>query len=225
MKKKLEKIYNISAATIFSIYALISLIFVLFVPKYNILFSGWWALIIILPALGSFLFQRNKLGSLYLLLVGVCCILVSNDILTLKKCFTILLCLGIIFVGINIVKETLKIPEKKNSISKYIPLYYAFLGSTEEKVTTEFKGGYTKVFFGYMNLDLKNAIIENNSTLKVISVFGTTDIYLPENIEVLTTNTNILGGTENLKETSQKSKKTNKLYVESISILGNTKIK
>ncbi len=225
MKEKLEKIYNITFASLFSIYALISLILFIFLPKYNLLFKGWWALVIILPALGSFLFQKNKLGSLYLLIVGIVLILFSNGILTLNKCFTILLCLGIIFIGINIVKETLKIPENKKSISKYIPLYYAFLGSTEEKVTTKFTGGYSKVFFGYMSLDLSDAEIEESSTLKVISVFGSTDIILPDDIEVLTTNTNILGGTENIKKTPEKNKKTKKLHVESISILGSTKIK
>lgn len=225
MKNNLEKIYNVCSATLFSVYALISLIFLIFIPKYNILFNGWWTLIIILPSLGSFLFHKNKLGSLYILIIGILLFLSSNSIINLNKCFTILTCLGIIFIGINIVKSTLKIPENKNSTLNYTSLYYAFLGATEERIETDFAGGYTKVIFGSMHLDLKDALIKNDSTLKVISIFGTTEISLPENVEIITTNTNILGGTENIRKTNKKNKQNNKIYIESISILGTTKLK
>lgn len=224
MKENIEKIYNVSTAILFSLYALIAMILTLVLPKYSIFFPGWWTLILIIPSLGSLLFQNNKGFSLYTLIVGILLLLSCNSIISLNKCFTILLCLAIIFIGINIVKVTLKIPERKNSNTKFVPFYYAFFGSTEEKIETKFSGGYTKLVFGYLSLDLRNAKIEKNSTLKVLSIFGETDILVPENTEVITSNTNILGGTENLKK-SNESKKANKLYIESISILGNTRIK
>lgn len=224
MINKLEKIYNIGTATIFSIYALIALIFTIFLPKYNIFFNGWWTLFIILPSLGSVLFYKNKLTSLYVLTIGILLLLGCNDILSLNKCFTILLCLGIILIGISIIKSTIKIPQKKDSNTKYVPFYYTILGATEEKVSAPFEGGYTKVCLGHLILDLSNAKIANNSTLNVVSIFGTTELILPEEVEVITTNTNVLGGTENLKA-SVKSKNKKKLYVDSTSILGSTKIK
>ena len=156
--------------------------------------------------------------------MGILLLLSSNSIITYNKCFTILICLAIIFIGIDIIIVTLRIPEKKKSNTKYIPFYYAFFGSTDEKVESKFSGGYTKLVFGHLSLDLSSAKIEKNSTLKVLSVFGETEIILPSNIEAITTNTNILGGTENLKNSSS-SKKSNNIYIESISILGNTKIK
>lgn len=225
MINKLEKIYNVVTAILFSVYALIALIFVLFLPKYNILFSGWWTLIIIIPSLGSLLFQHNKGTSLYLLILGICILLTNLQILNFNKCFTILICLAIIFIGINIVKTTLKIPNKKDSNTKFVPFYYAFLGSTEEKVENKFSGGNTKVVFGYLSLDLKNTKIEKNSTLKVLSIFGETEIFLPDNVEVITSSSNILGGTENLRKADTSSKKTNKIYIETLSILGNTRIR
>ena len=225
MINKLEKIYNVITAILFSIYALTALIFVLFLPKYNILFPGWWTLIIIIPSLGSLLFQHNKGTSLYLLILGACLLLMNLQILSFNKCFTILICLAIIFIGINIVKTTLKIPNKKDSNTKFVPFYYAFLGSTEEKVENKFSGGNTKVVFGYLSLDLRNTKIEKNSTLKVLSVFGETEIFLPENVEVITSSSNILGGAENLRKTDTTSKKNNKIYIETLSILGNTRIR
>lgn len=224
MIKKLEKIYNIGTATAFSIYALIALILTIFLPKYNIFFTGWWTLFIILPSLGSVLFYKNKLTSLYILTIGILLLLGCNDILSLNKCFTILLCLGIILIGISIIKSTIKIPQKKESNTKYVPFYYTILGATEEKISTPFEGGYIKVCLGHLILDLSDAKITNNSTLNVLSIFGSTELIVPEEVEVITNNTNILGGTENLK-ISVKSKNKKKLYIESMSILGSTKIK
>lgn len=224
MMNKLEKVYNIGVTSLFCIYAMIALVLAIALPKYNILFPGWWSLIVIIPSLGSLLFQSNKGLSLYTLITGIVILITCNGIIDIKKCFTILVCLGIIFIGINIIKVTLKIPEKKDSNTKFIPFYYAFLGSTEEKVETKFSGGTTKVVVGSLFLDLTNAKIEKNSTLKVLSVFGETEILLPQNIEVVTSNTNVLGGTENLRKNNA-NKKGNKLYIESISILGNTRIK
>lgn len=224
MMNKLEKVYNIGVTSLFCIYAMIALVLAIALPKYNILFPGWWSLIVIIPSLGSLLFQSNKGLSLYTLITGIVILITCNGIIDIKKCFTILVCLGIIFIGINIIKVTLKIPEKKDSNTKIIPFYYAFLGSTEEKVETKFSGGTTKVVVGNLFLDLTNAKIEKNSTLKVLSVFGETEILLPQNIEVVTSNTNVLGGTENLRKNTT-NKKGNKLYIESISILGNTRIK
>lgn len=225
MKNNLEKIYNIGISILFIVYSLVALVLCIFLPKYNILFPGWWTLILIIPSLGSLLFQSNKGSSLYLLIVGILLLLSCNSILSFKKCFTILICLAIIFIGINIIKTTLKIPNKKDSNTKYVPFYYAFLASTEEKIESKFNGGYTKVVFGYLNLDLRNAKIEKNSTIKVLSIFGETELLLPDSIEVITSNTNILGGTENIRKSNNSAKKNNKVYIESISILGNTKIR
>jgi predicted membrane protein len=220
----IEKIYNISTAIIMSIYVFIATALIFIMPKYNIFFSGWWTLLIIVPSLGNLLFQSNKGISLYTLTAGVLFMLTTNNILPLNKCFTILGCLAIIFIGINIVISTIKVPELKPNNAKKVPFYYVLFGSTEEKIVTKFNGGYTKLICGYLNLDLRNAKLEKNTKIKVLSVLGETEILLPDNVEVITSNTNILGGTENLLQ-QQKNKKTNKIYIESISILGNTKIR
>lgn len=225
MKNKLEKIYNITTSTAFSIYALVALILTIFLPKYNIFFKGWWTLFLIIPSLGNVLFHKNKASNLYILLIGILILLSSYNILSLNKCFTILLCLGIILLGINIVKATIRIPQKNNSSTDYVPYYYAFLGVTEEKISAEFKGGTTKVLFGNIILDLSEAQIINDTVLNVLSVFGETTIILPDNTLVETRNTNILGGTENTKKTSKQNKKASKIFIDSMSILGSTKIK
>ena len=60
MMNKLEKVYNIGVTSLFCIYAMIALVLAIALPKYNILFPGWWSLIVIIPSLGSLLFQRIK---------------------------------------------------------------------------------------------------------------------------------------------------------------------
>ncbi len=224
MINKIERTYNLITIISLIIYSIVGLIFAIFMPKYNIFFPGWWTLLFIIPALGTLLFHKNKINSLYIIISGVLFFLLSNSIINVNKCFTILLCLGIIIIGINIVKATITIPEKKSTNQKNAPFYYTLLGATEEKYTGIFSGCYVKALIGSIVLDLRDCKIENNSTINVTSIFGETEILLPDNVEVINSNINVLGGTENLKPTSKAKRKT-KVYIESTSILGGTKIK
>jgi len=227
MKERIEKIFYIVFSIVFSIYALLAIILLLFLPKYNILFPGWWTFIILLPSLGSLLFKNNKLNSSYLFIIGILLLLWSLKIMSFYKCFTIFLCLGIIVIGVHIVLSILKISENKLHIHNSFPFYYTFLGSTEEKIGIQFQNGESKVLFGYLSLDLRYAKIEKDAILKVFSLFGETEIFLPEDVEVIISNTNILGGTENIRNFKKNTlkKKGSKITIESMSIFGSTKIK
>ena len=126
------------------------------------------------------------------------------------------------------VKRAVDLVKEQVALGKRVYTYGPIIHNeevTEEKVENKFSGGNTKVVFGYLSLDLRNTKIEKNSTLKVLSVFGETEIFLPENVEVITSSSNILGGAENLRKTDTTSKKNNKIYIETLSILGNTRIR
>lgn len=223
MKEKVEKIYNITTGIALAIYAIIGIIFAIFIPKYSIFFKGWWTLLFAIPALGQVLFQSKKGISLYILISSVLILLSLNGVFGINKCFTILLCLAIMFIGINIVMVTFKIPNKID-ITKYVPFYYSLFSSAEEKITSKFVGGNVKVIFGYLSLDLSNAKIEKNSTIKIVTICGETEVFLPEDTYLTTSSSNLFGGTENQK-INKKGRRSNNVCIETINILGNTKIK
>ncbi len=159
-----EKIFNTIIATALITYAITASLTAI-IKDVNIFFKGWWTLLFILPAIGMLFFQRNKKSSLFVILVGVIILLGIYKVLTINKCFIILLSLVIIFIGINIIEITFRIPKKKNSTEKYLPNYYAIFGSVEEKNSTKFIGGRVHSIFGQVVLDLTQAKIEDSSTI------------------------------------------------------------
>ena len=218
-----EKIFNTIIATALITYA-ITAVLTSIIKDVNIFFKGWWTLIFILPAIGMLFFQRNKKSSLFLILVGVIILLGVYKVLTVNKCFIILLSLVIIFIGINIIQVTFRIPKKRNSTEKYLPNYYAIFGSADEKNSTKFSGGYVHAIFGQVILDLTDSKIEDGSTIKLLNIFGSSELLLPRNIEILSSSKSTLGSSENYKNNKSRGRK-NKLYIESVNILGGTKVK
>lgn len=220
-----EKVWNIMVAIGMIIYALVAILLLIVADK-NIFFDGWWTLILILPACGSLLFQSNKRSSFFILLVGIDLLLTCLKVLTVNKCFIILLSLVIIFIGLNIIFVTLNKPAKKDGIIKNVPLYYAIFGVIEEYLPmVKFDGGRIISLFGSSVIDFTNTKIENNANLKVKSIFGSSEIVLPENVEVVSKNINILGGTENYKQNHNKRGRKIRLYVDSFSLFGSFKIR
>lgn len=217
-----EKIYNILISVICCVYAITTLIFLFALPKYNLLFPGWWTFFLIFPSLGNLLFQKNKISSAYILTTGILLLLSCLKIITFIKCFTIFICLGIIILGISIIKSTLSVTKNKDT-KKTLPIFYTFVGSTEEFVSTTLtNGGEIMAICGATSINMKDATFKNNSVIKTKSVLGTVELIFPENVEVITTTKTYLGEVQNYKKT-RKSK--TKVYVESTSILGSTKIK
>lgn len=218
-----EKIYNILISIICCVYAITTLVFLFFIPKYNLLFPGWWTFILIFPSLGNLLFQKNKVSSAYVLTTGILLLLSCLKVITFIKCFTILICLAIIIIGINIIKTTLNLPIKKDDTKKTLPLFYTIVGATEEFSSTTLKeGGEVVAICGATSIDMSDSTFKNKSVIKTKSILGTVELIFPENVEVIMNNKNFLGETLNYKK-NKKSR--TKVYVESTSILGSTKIK
>ena len=191
--------------------------------KYNLLFKGWWTFFIIFPSLGNLLFQKNKISSAYILLTGILLLLTNQGVMPFIKCFTILVSLGIIIIGINIIKTTLNLNKEKKDTKKTLPLFYTICGSTEEIASkTLSEGGEVLAICGSTSINMKDSTFKNKSVIKAKSILGTVELIFPDNIEVINSAQTYLGESLNYKK-DKKSK--TKVYVESTSILGSIKIK
>lgn len=218
-----EKIYNVLVGIICCVYAITTLVFLIFLPKYNLLFKGWWTFFIIFPSLGNLLFQKNKISSAYILLTGILLLLTNQGVIPFIKCFTILVNLGIIIIGINIIKTTLNLNKEKKDTKKTLPLFYTICGSTEEIASkTLSEGGEVIAICGSTSINMKDSTFKNKSVIKAKSILGTVELIFPDNIEVINSAQTYLGESLNYKK-DKKSK--TKVYVESTSILGSIKIK
>ena len=217
-----EKIYNVIVSIICCVYAITTIVFLFVLPKYNLLFPGWWTLILIFPSLGNLLFQKNKVSSAFVLSSGILLLLASLGVIDFTKCFTILICFAIIIIGISIIKMTFNLTKQKDT-NKTLPLFYTVFGATEEIASkTLSEGGEVIAICGSTSINMKDSSFKKDSVIKTKSILGSVELIFPENVEVITSPKNYVGEALNYK-TSKKSK--TKVYVESISILGSVKIK
>ena len=218
-----EKIYNVVVSIICCVYAITTIVFLFALPKYNLLFPGWWTFILMFPSLGNLLFQKNKVSSAFVLTSGILLLLASLEVISFTKCFTILICFAIIIIGISIIFTTFNLGKEKKDTKKTLPLFYTIFGATEEIASTTLReGGEVIAICGSTIIDMKDATFKNHSVIKTKSILGSVELKLPSNVEVITNPKNYVGEALNYK--TNKKQKT-KIYVESVSILGSIKIK
>ena len=94
-----------------------------------------------------------------------------------------------------------------------------FSGRTHMAVLEEAE---LNVIFGGAQLDLRNAIIEGDCTVRANCIFGGITVLVPENVNVKVNSSNIFGGCSN-KTTDHPGAHT--VYITSNSIFGGTSIK
>ena len=218
-----EKIFNVTTQILFIIYIIVALVLKIF-TSYNLFFKGWYLLIILIPSISALLFHKNRLNSLLIIGIIITVYLTISKVLGINKCFIILACLGIIYLGLNIIISNLFIP-KIYTFNKNNRFYWSLFSETRDVVSnTTFNGGTIWSIFGSTTLDLSQSRIEDYSVIKVISIFGSSNVVIPSSVNVLLNSINILGDSKNMI-TSEKNKKNNDVYIKSITILGSLKLR
>ena len=169
----------------------------------EIFFDGWWTLIIIIPsALG--LFQHgSKLSSALGLLIGMLLLLAARDKISWGEVGRIFLPAMLVLVGLSIIfKKNFKLGkiENKDETSSYIAI---FSGAEDNIENEKFLGTNIVAIFGGVELNLKNAIIDQDVVINCTTVFGGIDLVLPDNVNVKTSGVPIFGGIENKKQNAK----------------------
>lgn len=190
--------------------------------------KGWWTLFIIVPALGSMIQNGIKTGNLIALTIGTLLFLASRDIVsgaTISK-----LIVPIVFVGIGIsmmfrenFNEKIKNIRNLNKDGKVE--YSAIFGGQEIVANNEkFIGANINAIFGGIDVNLKNAVIDEDVVINVTSIFGGVDIVVPNDVIVKVSSTPIFGGVSN-KAMNSKDTNSHTIYVNCVCMFGGVEIK
>ncbi len=200
------------------------------ISNINLLFSGWWTFLIIIPSFIGLINDKEKTSSFIFLVIGVWLFLAERELIEYGLLFKLLLPVVLISVGLILVfkdilsingKEIKNINVNNESDNKYIALF----GSQDLKFEDEkVKNINLKSIFGDIKLDLRKSIIEKDIVINTLSVFGKMDIYVPENVKVKVSSTPIFGGV-NIKRVKQHGKSTITIYLNSICICGGVDLK
>lgn len=175
------------------------------VTDIDIFFDGWWSLFLILPGFFGLLTEKDKMGNLILLLIGVGLLLGAQDAIGYDKVWKLALIVCLILVGLRMVfRGSCKKMAKKPPVTEgKLNCINAVFGAQDLDYSgQEFEGLELNTVFGGIECDLRRAIFTKDVVIKTNAVFGGIDVLLPENVNVQLSSTSIFGGMEDQRRTS-----------------------
>ena len=171
--------------------------------NFKLFFHGWWTLFIIIPCLINIVENGFGTGNIVGLTIGVVFLLSSqgivNSTIVAKLIFpTILILIGIKIIFRDNFNKVMKKSINMNFNREGCLEYTSIFGSQREIYPNEqFKGASILAVFAGMELNLTNAIINEDIVINATSIFGAVDIVVPNNVKVKISSIPIFGGAAN----------------------------
>ncbi len=198
----------------------------------NIFFDGWWTLFIIVPCFIGLFKEREKTGNIIGLLIGTALLLACQDILNFEIIWKLAFPAILVIIGLSLIfkdtinsevnKEIKKLNENKTKDGGYCA---TFSGQNLNFDGEKFSGTDLTAVFGGIKCDLRNAIIEDDVVINVSSIFGGTEIYIPEDVKVKVKSTSIFGGVDEKKKNKIESAEAHTIYINATCLFGGAEIK
>ena len=198
----------------------------------NIFFDGWWTLFIIVPCFIGLFKEREKTGNIIGLIIGIvlllCCQgLLNFDLIWKLALPTILVIIGISFIFKDTFDHKINGEIKKLNKNRVKDNGYCatFSGQNVNFDGEKFNGTDLTAVFGGLNCDLRNAVIESDSVINVSSIFGGTEIIVPENVKVKIKSTSMFGGVDEKRKNKFDNQESNTIYINATCLFGGVEIK
>lgn len=198
----------------------------------NIFFNGWWTLFIIVPCFIGLFKEKSKTGNIIGLLIGVVLLLCAQGVLNFSTIWKLILPAILIIIGISFIfKDTFdkKVSQKIKELNKNkanSEEYCATFSEQNVKFDGEkFNGTDLTAVFGSVKCDLKNAIIENDVIINASSIFGGTEIILPENANVKVKSSSIFGGVDEKRKNQEQNNSGYTIYINATCLFGGVEIR
>ena len=224
MKKYKNIVYGIMLILLGIIIALISLDII----HTNLLFKGWWTLVIIIPSIIGLLFDDDKLGNLISLIIGILLLLGVRNIIDYKILLKLFVPILLVTVGLSLIlknilesKKTLQIKEL-NKVKDNTKDIFATLSNETKKIIGEFKGISIDAVFSNVELDLREAEIKKDQVINVSTIFSGVTILTNNNIKVIVKSDSLFGGVSNHIEEKDEAKA---IYINASCLFGGVEIK
>jgi len=225
MKKASSIIWGIVLIAIGAIFALNAMN----ITDIDLFFDGWWTLFIIVPCAVGLFTEREKLGNIIGIAVGVFLLLCCQDILSFSLLWKLLVPVIIVVIGLKMVlsgifggKAHEMLAKQKEDGKAPKNAFAAFSGSDLKLDGELFEGAELTAIFGGVECDLRGAVIEGDCAIKVTAIFGGIDLLVPNGVNVKVNSTSLFGGVSN-KTAAHKDAPT--IYVSGICMFGGVDVK
>lgn len=227
----MNKISNVLWGIILIIIGIILGLNALEITNINVFFDGWWTLFIIVPSINGIIKDKDKVGNIFGLFIGIAVLLICQNIIDFDLLWKLIIPTALILVGLSLIfkSNTMgKIKKEINKITKSKTIdksYCSTFSSMNIKLDDEEVDKYElNAIFGELIIDLTEIKIKKDILITACSVFGNTKIIVPEDIEVKVLSTSILGDiSDKRKKLSSEKKKT--IYIDATAIFGGVEIK
>lgn len=199
------------------------------ITNIDIFFDGWWTLFIIVPSFISLLSKKdNKLSSFICLIVGILLLLASLNVFDFEIIWELFFPFVVVLIGLSLIfgKKTDPILNEKIKVLDKDGLEQItgiFAASDITKSGEKFESALINAVFGAVKLDLRDALLEEETVIGASAIFGGIEIYVPEDCVVKVKSTPIFGGVSNDRKSTQEPKKT--IYIDALAVFGGIDIK
>lgn len=200
---------------------------------FELFFEGWWTLFLILPAAIGLLTEKDKVGNLTLLAVGVFLLLACRDVVSFSMVWKLVLAVCLLAVGAHVLwggifgkrnEKRLKRMRETADSSRYRNAFALFSGN-EQRIDGEIiSGANLTAIFGGVEMDLRGAIIPENAEIRVTCLFGGIDLFLPEDVKIRVESLTLFGGVSD-KRRRTIGEKNITVYVTGLCLFGGVDIK
>ena len=223
----MDKINRILWGLVFIVLGIIIALNVFNIIDFNIFFRGWWTLFIIVPCFIGLFDNTNesKMGNIVGLVIGVLLLLMCNNLIRFDIIIKLFIPAIFVIIGLYLILGSSinsKVKEKINSTNKdNLESIVATFAEKNEK-PNKFNGAKVDAIFGSVYLDLSESSIKNESVIVATGIFGSVNIKVPEDTQVIIKSTPIFGGVSN-KSKGKNEKKI--IYIEAYAVFGSVDIK
>lgn len=194
---------------------------------FNFFFDGWWTFLIIIPSIISVVQYGFGNSSTIWLIIGVFLLLASRGLIDMELVRKLMIPIILIVIGIHMVIKNLFITTKYKNIrndNKVYTDYTATFSSRRVVLPPEvFTGAELNAIFGGIDLDCRDAVIQEDIIINVSAIFGGINIFVPDNVRVKSSSTSIFGGVSNKRYRNIKEGPI--IYISGTCMFGGVEIK
>lgn len=170
--------------------------------NFELFFRGWWTFLIIIPCGISLVQNGFRISNLGGLLIGILLLLSSRGMIDGNVIGKLIVPFIFVLIGLRMIvnnlfrgDRTLNIDVRyQGGASEHSAI---FAGNNYQVTGEKFFGTTMNAIFGGVDLDLRNAIIDEDVVINATAVFGGIDIMIPAGVRVKVSNVPIFGGVSN----------------------------
>ena len=165
---------------------------------FDLFFDGWWSLFFIVLPIYGMMRHGVKWFDVFILLFGVIALLSSVGIINWMKIRLLFFPALLVFIGLSVIFSIFKRKPSEKLEREAASKINAVFGANRKRLDGQvYEGGCVDAEFGGVELDLRNAVIEQDIAMNVSAVFGGVKIWFPPNVRVIVDNSSVLGGVKN----------------------------